>query len=235
MEEPDKFSGIAYCATCGKKMTLYRAESMEKSQYHLKCSTYGKRGKDACSPHHILADVLEALVLNDLQLVVEYARTHEREFAQYINKKDSKAIQKEVNTLQREIAGMNRRNDELTALFKKLFEQNVLGRIPDDLYQKMSSDYNEERKQIEGTLPTKEAQLEKLKESTSNVEAFIAKAKKVTSIDELTPELLRLFIKRIEIGERAKKHSPKSRQQIRIIYQDIGEVDLAAIMGERSA
>ena len=40
--------------------------------------------------------------------------------------------------------------------------------------------------------------------AASNVDAFIEKAKRFTTIDALTPELLRLFIQRIEIGERAK-------------------------------
>ena len=43
----------------------------------------------------------------------------------------------------------------------------------------------------------------------------------------LTPELLRLFIQRIEIGERDVKYSRNSSQSIRIIYRDIGLVDSA--------
>ena len=43
----------------------------------------------------------------------------------------------------------------------------------------------------------------------------------------LTPELLRLFIQRIEIGERDVKYSRNSSQSIRIIYRDIGTVDSA--------
>ena len=48
-----------------------------------------------------------------------------------------------------------------------------------------------------------------------------------TAIDELTPELLRLFIQRIEIGERDVKYSRNASQAIRIIYRDIGLVDSA--------
>ena len=43
----------------------------------------------------------------------------------------------------------------------------------------------------------------------------------------LTPELLRLFIQRIEVGERETKYSRNSSQSIRIIYRDIGTVDSA--------
>ena len=67
--------------------------------------------------------------------------------------------------------------------------------------------------------------MEKLRASAANVDAFIEKAKRYRSIDKLTPELVRLFIARIEIGEREVKYSRNSTQKIRIVYRDIGEWD----------
>ncbi len=64
------------------------------------------------------------------------------------------------------------------------------------------------------------------------MEAFIEKAKRYNAIDELTPELLRLFIQRIEIGERAKKYSRTCGQSVRIVYRDIGVVDSGMLPGE---
>ena len=49
--------------------------------------------------------------------------------------------------------------------------------------------------------------------------------KQYTAIDGLTPQLLRLFIQRIEIGERTKKHSRSAGQSVRIVYQHIGALD----------
>lgn len=57
------------------------------------------------------------------------------------------------------------------------------------------------------------------------MDTFIEKAKRYTAIDELTPELLRLFIQRIEVGERSKKYSRSASQSVRIIYRDIGVMD----------
>lgn len=51
---------------------------------------------------------------------------------------------------------------------------------------------------------------------------FTEKAKRYTAIDGLAPELLRLMIQRIEVGERSKKYSRSAGQSIRIIYRDIG-------------
>ena len=65
------------------------------------------------------------------------------------------------------------------------------------------------------------------------MDAFIEKAKRFKTIVELTPELLRLFVERIEIGERAKKHSHSAPQDIRIVYRDIGMLDSQMEEGER--
>ena len=52
-----------------------------------------------------------------------------------------------------------------------------------------------------------------------------AKANCYRNIDKLTPKLVRLFIARIEIGEREVKYSRNSVQKIRIVYRDTGDWD----------
>lgn len=232
MEEPNLFSGLAYCADCGKPMVLHRASSMKKIQYNFKCYTYGKLGKTACSPHHIRESDLIQIVLDDLRRVTHFARMKERQFAEYINRKNSAELRREMNALQKELGTMRKRNGELSTLFKRLYEDNVLGRVTNEQFRMLSTDYNAEQKELENAIPEKEARLEKLKASAANVDTFIEKAKRYTAIDELTPELLRLFIQRIEIGERSKKYSRSATQSIRIIYRDIGAMDSAMIPGE---
>lgn len=149
----------------------------------------------------------------------------ERMFAEYINQKNSLELRREINTVQKELDTMRRRNTELTALFKRLYEDNVLGRITSEQFRILSGDYNAEQKELNIVIPAKEARLEKLKASTANVEAFIEKAKRYTDISELTPEILRLFIERIEIGERSERYSRTAEQDIRIVYRDVGVMD----------
>ena len=120
---------------------------------------------------------------------------------------------------------MRRKDGELSALFKRLYEDNVLGRVTNEQFRMLSADYNAEQKELELAIPTKEEHLERLKVSVAHVDAFIEKAKQYTAIDELTPQLLRLFIQRIEIGERSKKHSRSAGQSVRIVYRDIGALD----------
>lgn len=225
MDEPNMFSGLVYCANCGHTMVLHRAHTMKASYNNFKCYTYNKRGKDACSAHYIREQDLMKIVLDDIRRVTHFARQKEKLFADYINQKNSAELRKEMNSLQKELDAMRRRDTELTALFKRLYEDNVLGRVTNEQFRILSRDYNTEQKELAAAIPEKEARLQKLQDSTANVEAFIEKAKRYTEIPELTPEILRLFISRIEVGERSEKRSRTAEQSIRIVYRDVGVMD----------
>lgn len=225
MDEPNMFSGLVYCADCGKPLVLHRASTMKKTKYNFQCYTFGKRGKGNCSPYHIREMDLMKIVLDDIRRVTHSARTQERQFAQYINQKNSVELRREMNVLQKELDTMRKRNGELSLLFKRLYEDHVLGRVTAEQFRMLSGDYNAEQKALEDAIPEKEARLEKLRASAANVDTFIEKAKRYTAIDELTAELLRLFVQRIEVGERSKKYSRSASQSVRIIYRDIGSMD----------
>ena len=234
MEEPNLFSGLVYCSDCGQYLTLCRTEKMREDQYYFRCSTYGKRGKEACTPHQIREVDLKQIVLDDLRRVTHFARMKERQFAEYINQKNTMELRREINRVQKELDAMRRRDGELSTLFKRRYEDNVLGRVTNEQFRMLSADYNGEQKELESAIPAREEQLERLKASVANVDAFIEKAKQYTAIDELTPQLLRLFIQRIEIGERSKKHSRSAGQSVRIVYRDIGALDTPMREGDHA-
>lgn len=64
-----------------------------------------------------------------------------------------------------------------------------------------------------------------LRNSLTNVAQFIDKAKRYSDITELTPEILRLFIEKIVVGEKSQKYSRTAEQDIWIYYRDIGLMD----------
>lgn len=232
MAEPSLFSGLIYCADCGKPMTYCRTRKEKGASQHFRCSTYGKRGREYCTPHQIREVFLKQIVLDDLRRVTHFARMKERQFAEYINRKNSAELGREITRLQKELDRMKKRSGELSKLFQRIYEDNVLGIITSEQFRMLSKSYSVEQKALEELIPQKEEQLEKLKASVANVENFIEKAKCYTAIKELTPELLRLFIQRIEIGERSKKHAKTASQAIRIVYRDIGAVDSMMLEGE---
>lgn len=225
MEEPNLFSGLVYCIDCGKPLVLHRAHTMDAIKNNFMCYTYKKKGKDICSSHYIREQDLIHIILDDLRRVTHFARQKEALFAEYINRKNSVELRREITGLQRELDSARRRDTELTALFKRLYEDNVLGRVTNEQFRMLSADYNDEQKSLRAAIPAKEARLHKLMDSASNVDAFIDKAKRYTEIRELTPEILRLFISRIEVGEKSTKYSRTAEQDVRIVYRDVGIMD----------
>ncbi len=225
MEEQNIFSGLVYCADCGGTMVLHRAHTMDAVKNNFMCSTYKKKGKDVCTSHYFKEVDLAAILLDDIRRVTHFARQNEMLFAQHISQKHSKESRLEMIQLQKELGVMEKRQAELTMLFKRLYEDNVMGRIPDEQYRILSQDYTKEQQEIKERQPVAQARLEELKSAATNIARFLENARKYTEINELTSEILHTFIQRVEIGERAKKYSRNAMQEVRIYYRDIGLLD----------
>ena len=221
MDEQNKYSGLVICADCGKTMVLHRAHTMSADYNHFTCRTY-KKDSEACTAHYIRECILDEIVLEDLRRITVEAREHPQEFAEYLNSKQSAELQKEIRRLEKEKAAMQKRKAELDAIFKKLYEDSVLGRITAEQFQMLSASYTDEQAKLTEALPQRESEIQRLKETVSNTAAFLNKAKRYTDIQELTPELLRLFIQKIVVHEKEVKWSKHAPQTVEIHYADIG-------------
>ena len=224
MEEQNKYSGLVFCADCGSNMVLHRAHTMSASYNHFTCRTYKKDG-EACTGHYIRECVLDEIVLEDLRRVTSAAREHPEKFAAYIGSNQSAELQREIRRREKELEAMRKRKAELDAIFKKLYEDSVLGRITTEQFQMLSGSYTEEQNLITVGIPQKENEIQRLRETVSGTDSFLDKAKRYTDITELTPELLRLFIEKIVVHEKEVKWSKHAPQTVEIYYNGIGFID----------
>ena len=129
-EKVNPFSGMVYCADCGKKMYLCRATSLTADQEHLKCSTYSS-DKDACSAHFIRTVVLNKIVLNELNKLLVRVKEHEDEFVQAAMDNSVQKQSSELTKAKKALKQAEKRIIELDRLFTRLYEDNVLGKISD--------------------------------------------------------------------------------------------------------
>ena len=146
------------------------------------CYTYKKKGSEVCSAHYIRDCVLDEVVLEDLRRVTAMAREHTREFAEYIAGRQSAEIQREIRRQEKELTAVGKRAAELEAIFKRLYEDSVLGRITTEQFQALSGSYTEKQAQLKRMIPEKEESIRKLRETVSSTDGFIAKAKRYTDI-----------------------------------------------------
>ena len=219
----DKYSGLLYCADCGSKLYFVRGKSIKPSDYNFICSRYRKHiGEQLCTAHRIREVALDEIILEEIRRITYYARTKTREFVEFINKKSSSENRRELTAKTNELAKLEKRNAELNTLFKRLYEDNVLGKITNEQFRMLSDGYNAEQRTIADQIPILQKQIEDLKASSTNVERFVTISNKYTDLQDLTPEILRTFIDKIVIHERTEKWAKTAEQQIDIYFRYVG-------------
>ena len=226
MGDVDKYSGLLYCADCGSKLYFVRGTTIKPEAYNFICSRYRKHmGHELCTPHTIREMALDEIVLEEIRSVTYYARANTAQFVNFIQKKSSAESRRELNAKTAELGRLEKRNGELNALFKRLYEDHVLGKVTSEQFRMLSEGYNEEQRTIQEEIPKLRKAIEDLKASATNVERFLEIVRKYTDIKELTPEILRTFISKIVIHERSRKHVKDAEQDIDIYFAHIGNLN----------
>jgi DNA invertase Pin-like site-specific DNA recombinase len=219
------FAGILFCADCKSKLYFVSGDSIKTEQFHFICGKYRKKGKDNCSIHSINEKVLYEIVLEEIRRVTEFARERTDEFAEYINKNSETQLKKELKDKQKLLDKHKKRLTEVSTIFRKLYEDNALGRITDEQFQMLSQGYVEEKKQLETDISELETIVAEMKTKSGSSKTFIELAKRFTDIQELTPEILYTFISKIEIHEKVKDETTgKKTQDIDIYFTHLGKM-----------
>ena len=216
-EEVNPFSGMVYCADCGKKMYLCRATSLTADQEHLKCSTYSS-DKDACSAHFIRTVVLNEIVLNELNKLLVRVKEHEDEFVQAAMDNSVQKQTSELSKARKAMKQAEKRIAELDRLFTRLYEDNVSGKISDERFTVMSSGYEDEQKKLKASVTELTDYIETSEQKSADVTAFISVVQKYEHITELTPEIMHELIEKIVVHA-PDKSSGNRTQQIEIHYR----------------
>lgn len=225
MGDINKYSGLLYCADCGSKLYFARGTTIKPEQFNFICSRHRKHmGEELCTPHTIREVVLDEIVLEEIRKTVYYARANTAEFVEHIRRKTSSQSKRVLNEKVAELSSAEKRVGELKSLFKRLYEDNVLGRISDEQFRLLTADYTDEQKDLQERIPILEYEVEKLKSESVNTQKFLDIANKYTDIRELTPEVLRTFISKIVIHERESKWSKTAEQEVDIYFRYIGNI-----------
>lgn len=146
-DEIPLFSGLLYCADCGKKLYFTRGKGVSKSQENYFCSSYRRRTTD-CTIHSIRSVMLEEIVLEDIKRMMKYVTEYEEEFISNIIEKSEKKHRQEILTLEHEIHSMAVRYSELDIIFKRLYEDSISGDLTKERFSKLSFEYEKEQEQL---------------------------------------------------------------------------------------
>ena len=228
-DEVGLFSGILFCADCGSVMYQQRYQTDKRKQDCYICGSYKKRTAD-CTAHFIRTDLLTAGVLSNLRKVTSYAAKHEARFMKLLIEQNEDGDRRRNAAKKKELEAAEKRIAELSAIFKRLYEDSVTGRISDERSTELSADYEAEQKELKERAARLREELSKAQEATANAEKFMNVVRRHTTIEELTPTLLREFVEKIVVHESValdgKRRGKLRRQEIEIYYSFVGKVEL---------
>ncbi|CBL41016.1 Site-specific recombinases, DNA invertase Pin homologs [butyrate-producing bacterium SS3/4] len=228
-DEVGLFSGILFCADCGSVMYQQRYQTDKRKQDCYICGSYKKRTAD-CTAHFIRTDLLTAGVLSNLRKVTSYAAKHEARFMKLLIEQNEDGDRRRNAAKKKEQEAAEKRIAELSAIFKRLYEDSVTGRISDERFTELSADYEAEQKELKERAARLREELSKAQEATANAEKFMNVVRRHTTIEELTPTLLREFVEKIVVHESValdgKRRGKLRRQEIEIYYSFVGKVEL---------
>ena len=224
-DEVGLFSGLLFCADCGSVLYQQRYENKTRKQDCYICGNYKKRTHD-CTAHFIRTDLLAAGVTANLKKITAYAAKHEKQFMKLLVQQNEDGGKRRNAAKKRELEAAEKRIGELSAIFKRLYEDSVAGRITDERFAELSADYEAEQRQVREHAAELQAELSKAQEATVNAERFMNIVRRHISFEELTPTLLREFIEKIVVHECSYDENKHRRQEIEIYYSFVGKVDL---------
>ena len=222
--EPNMFSGLLYCADCGNHLTIQRVARNRKMD-NFSCATYRKKKKGLCSCHRILVSDLETIVKEDLQKVCEYVFLHEKEYTdEYLSGSKRETVKFQTKT-KAELKRLSERQEEIGRIIRKLYEDNVCGRITDERFDFLAKSYEDEGNELKTKIQELKNALASSVQDEEKLSKFLKLVKSYTEIEELTPEILNSFIEKIYIGE-TEKYDGRKMQEVEIIYKFVGAINL---------
>ena len=218
------FSGLLYCADCKSKLYFCAAKSIKPEQEFHRCSAY-KENRGSCSIHFIREVVLREAILELVKRVALFIQQYEAVFLYMYAKKHN--ITKEVNSrnMKATIERNKRRIKELDKLIERIYEDNVLGKIPDARFSKMMASYEAEQNQLVTETAKAEESLKTMEQDKVDLRAFLETIRQCTDIKELTPTIVNRLIRRIEVHN-SEKIDGRKQVRLDVYFTAVGLIDI---------
>lgn len=220
--DPDVFSGLFRCEACGTAMRKHRTHD-GKYVYYV-CGRHHQQGKFACSSHYINCDVITRIVQEDIKRnAVLFTEDTERAIKELADRKCSED-EKRLSQMKSELASSRKRLGELDAKLRRVYEDNLSGKLPDHIFTMFISDYDKEKAELRGTIKELEKRIDASTAARSDVERFAELIQKYISFDELDSFMLHELIDKITIYETPNmgRYRKGKEKIITIYYKFVG-------------
>lgn len=221
--ETAPFTGLMYCADCGAKMYVHRVNNGKRvSQYT--CSAYAKTpcGTLCDTQHRINEDVVLELVSDLLKSIAEYAQHDRSEFVRVVQEVQNNEQTANIKKDTARLTATKTRQGELEVLLCKIYEDNILGKLPDARYAVLDAQYAKEQAELTQEIAQLESRLKDYQANQKSAEKFLALVEKYENFDNLTITMLNEFVDKILVHERDRKGCRETTQEVEIFFNFVG-------------
>ena len=111
--------------------------------------------------------------------------------------------------------------EKIDRLFKRLYEDNISGKINDNRFEKLSTDYENEQAELTEKMQLLEQEITQQEKEADSIEQFILRAKKYPNLQELTAAVLHDLVNRVYVSA-PDKSSGQRVQDVHISLACIG-------------
>ena len=222
------FAGLVFCGTCGRKHYFCPQEKNGLNHDHYKCSGYRKPIDSCENPHYIQKSALIEIVSDKLRQTIQKVHFDQDAFLKKLEQQSQAQFSKDNKRQRQQLQKDERRSKEIDNIIQKLYEDNLLGKISDERFVKLSQSYEEEQKQLQTSISDLTEKLTKQQEDSLNISKFMARISKYTELPELTVEIVNELIDKIVI------HKPTGTKRNRIIKIDIYYNFIGKLNNEKS-
>jgi hypothetical protein len=163
------------------------------------------------------------LIRDTIKAIADYAKTDKTGFIKSVQETLAAQQTDDVKKQRKRLAVCNKRYTELETLFKKIYEDYALGKLPGKRYESMSADYGDEQETLEKEIAKLQSCVERYQDGSGRAKRFIELVNRYTDFTELTIPMLNEFVEKIIVHERDCKGKIGSTQKVEIHMNFIGE------------
>ena len=227
--EPHALDGKMFCYDCNGIMYCHRSGNGKRIAKYV-CSNYGKQpvGSKCRSAHRIDADAVVEILKNTLKFIKSKTEIDPESLVNEIIKDEKEKMLGKEKKLKTELNKHNSKLKKIDDVIFKLYEDNALGKIPDNIYESLISKYNEEQEKIKSNIETIEIKLSDIQNNEKDVKRFVELINRYDDFGKITPFIVNEFVDKIVIHERSMKWSVNTAQEVDIYFNFIGNVKMPA-------
>lgn len=221
------FADLLFCGDCHTKLR-YHTNTINKDIHYFVCANNKVDYRGSCpGRHYVRADAIEQVVMLELRRMAEYLSDDEDAFAELLARKTNKELLKEQKRCEEELQKAMTRNDTVSRLYEKLYEDNAIGKVSDEWFMQLSHKYEVERMELKSKITALRKKLSESGKQQQQREGVILAVRRFMQMDYLTAPLLRELIDHIDVFE--TEGTGKNRtQRIVIYYRFVGYVEIPA-------